>query len=85
MTNHPLTTKPAAPGGNTPAPDLAARVAALELFAQQLVLVLDAEGVMNADALTRWMSLARARMLETGSVPAAHVHALAQLQRLVMA
>lgn len=60
-------------------------MAALELFTQQLVLVLDAEGVMNADALTRWMSLARARMLETGSVPAAQVQALEQLQKLVMA
>lgn len=60
-------------------------MAALELFAQQLVLVLDSEGVMNAEALTRWMSLARARMLETRSVPAAQVQALEQLQRLVTA
>lgn len=85
MTNHPLPSTPPNPGNATPSPDLADRVAALELFAQQLVLVLDAEGVMNADALTRWMSLARARMLETGSVPAAQVQALEQLQRLVTA
>lgn len=85
MTNHPLTSTETTPGNATPATDLADRVAALELFAQQLVLVLDAEGVMNADALTRWMSLARARMLETGSVSAAQVQALEQLQRLVMA
>lgn len=83
MTNHPIPSTEATPGNATPA--LADRVAALELFAQQLVLVLDAEGAMNADALTRWMSLARARMLETGSVPAAQVQALEQLQRLVTA
>lgn len=85
MTNHPLPSTPTTPVNATAAPALADRVAALELFAQQLVLVLDAEGAMNADALTRWMSLARARMLETGSVPAAQVQALEQLQRLVTA
>ena len=41
------------------------RVAALELFLQQLVFVLDAQGAMNADALTRWIDLARDRMLSS--------------------
>lgn len=38
---------------------------------------------MNADALTRWIDLARDRMLSTGSTPAPQVHALARLQWLV--
>ena len=59
------------------------RVAALELILQQLVFVLDAQGAMNADALTRWIDLARDRMLSTGSTPAPQVHALARLQWLV--
>lgn len=58
-------------------------MAAIELFAQQLVLVLDAEGTLNAAALTRWMTLARTRMLQTGSVPPSQAHALARLQQLL--
>lgn len=61
------------------AAELADRVAALELYLQQLVFVLDAQGAMNADALSRWMALARARMLSTGSAPISQVQALAQL------
>lgn len=64
-------------------PPLAARVAALELFAQQLVFVLDAQGKLNAEALMRWMTLARERMQATGSVPPPQVHALARLQALL--
>lgn len=66
-------------------PTLPDRVAALELFAQQLVFVLDAQGKLNADALMRWMTLARERMQATGSVPPPQVHALAQLQQLLEA
>lgn len=66
-------------------PTLPDRVAALELFAQQLVFVLDAQGKLNADALTRWMQLARTRMLQTGSVPPSQAHALARLQQLLEA
>lgn len=64
---------------------LADRVAALELFAQQLVFVLDAQGKLNADALTRWMALARTRMEQTGSVPPSQTQALARLQQLLEA
>ena len=60
------------------------RVAALELFLQQLVFVLDAQGAMNADALTRWICTARARMQATGSAPRAHVEALGRLAQQVM-
>lgn len=63
--------------------ELAERVAALELFLQQLVFVMDAQGMMKAEALTRWMALARSRMLATGSAPARDVAALARLQQLV--
>lgn len=62
---------------------LADRVAALELLLQQLVFVLDAQGAMNADALTRWMDRARSRMQATGSVPPAQVAALGRLAQLV--
>ena len=58
-------------------------MAALELFLQQLVFVLDAQGAMNADALTHWIDLTRDQMLSTNSTPAAQVHALARLQWLV--
>lgn len=62
---------------------LADRVAALELFAQQLVLVLECEPVFSADALARWMELSRARMIETGTAPLGHVLAHGRLQRQV--
>lgn len=52
---------------------------------QQLVFVLDAQGTLNADALTRWIDRARSRMAETGSAPDAHICALARLQALVQA
>lgn len=60
-------------------------MAALELFAQQLVFVLDAQGKLNADALMRWMTLARERMQATGSAPPPQVNALARLQQLLEA
>ena len=60
------------------------RVAALELFLQQLVFVLDAQGAMNADALTRWICTARARMQATGSAPRAHIEALERLAQQVV-
>ena len=66
-------------------PALADRVAALELFAQQLVFVLEAQGKLNAEALMRWMAMARDRMHATGSVPPPQVHALARLQQLLEA
>lgn len=78
MTNHPLKT-----AASATTQELAERVAALELFMQQLVFVLDAQGALNADALTRWINVARSRMLTTGSTPAGHVDALARLQRQV--
>lgn len=75
-------TAPTAPEASPAA--LADRVAALELLMQQLVFLLDAQGVMKAEALTRWIALARARMQETGSVPASQVAALAQLAQQVV-
>lgn len=50
---------------------------------QQLVFLLDTNGALNADALNRWISTARARMLTTGSVPLPQVLALTRLQRQV--
>lgn len=82
MTHHLSSNETAAPQQPS-AQALAERVAALELFLQQLVFVLDAQGAMNADALTRWISLARSRMLMTGSVPASEVAALTRLLQQV--
>ena len=65
------------------AQELAERVAAIELFLEQLLIVLDGEGVMNTDALMHWISLARSRMLMTGSAAPRDVAALARLQRQV--
>lgn len=62
---------------------LADRITALELFAQQLVLVLSAQGRLNERALTRWMALTRERMQDTGSATPGEVQAHAQLQRLL--
>lgn len=88
MTNHPSPTQAASAATLAamplePAEPLAERVAALELFVQQLLLVLEGEGVMNTDALMHWMTLARSRMLMTGSVPPRTVVALSRLQRQV--
>lgn len=85
MTIHPSPTPAAAQQPQPDAQALADRVAALELYMQQLVFVLDAQGKLNADALTRWINLARSRMAETGSAPDAHISALARLQALVQA
>ena len=62
---------------------LADRVAALEMFAQQLVLTLSAQGRLNERALMRWMALTRERMQHTGSATPGEVQAHAQLQRLL--
>jgi|GEM_PF-3581248 len=62
---------------------LAERVAALELFAQQLVLVLEAHGALDAALLDRWLTTCRAAMLRTASVPPRTVVALTRLQRQV--
>lgn len=62
---------------------LAERVAALELYLQQLVFVLDAHGALSTDALTRWVSLARNRMQATGSTPPAEAAALGRLAQRV--
>ena len=67
----------------TPADALADRVAALELFAQQLVLVLEAQGALDAQGLDAWLTVARAAMLRTASVPPRQVVALTRLQRQV--
>lgn len=55
------------------------RVAALELLAQNLVFVLDAQGALNADAFADWMAIAIGRMRATDSVPAAETNALQNL------
>lgn len=81
MTNHPL---PCSTSPQPTPPQLHDRVAALELFVQQLVLVLECEPNFSAHALARWMELSRARMLETGSAPAPVLAALSQLQRQVL-
>lgn len=81
MNSNPSQAANAAPVETT----LADRVTALELFAQQLVLVLDAQGRLNADALMRWMDTARARMQQTGSATPGEVQAHAQLQRTLEA
>ena len=60
-----------------------ARIAALELFVQHLVFLLDVAGAVHTDALNRWIDNARERMLITGSVPAEQVAALGALQALV--
>lgn len=66
-----------------PADALADRVAALELFAQQLVFVLEAQGALDAQGLDGWLTTARAAMLRTASVPPRTVLALTRLQRQV--
>lgn len=66
------------------APTIDQRVEALELFVQQLVLVLECETNFTAEALARWMDVARSRMRATRSVPAATDQALAALQRKVL-
>lgn len=82
MTNHPLNQQAAAAATQH---ELAERVAALELFMQQLVFMLDVSGTLKADALNNWIDLARSRMEQTGSTPAHDVAALARLQALVQA
>jgi hypothetical protein len=82
MTNHPRNNTAVAAA--TEPQDLADRVAALELYLQQLVFMLDAQGALDADALAAWLALAGARMQTTGSVPPAHCRALERLNDQVM-
>lgn len=71
------------PGHGPTGHTLADRVAALELFTQQLVLVLEAQGTLDAQGLDAWLTLSRAAMLRTGSVAPGPVLALTRLQRQV--
>lgn len=66
------------------APTLDQRVEALELFLQHLVLVVECETRFTAEAMNRWMDLARQRMQATGSVDPGTQHALAVLQHSVL-
>lgn len=66
------------------APTLDQRVEALELFMQHLVLVAECETHFTAEALGRWMDMARQRMQATGSTQPGTQQALAVLQRRVL-
>ena len=57
-----------APSSN-PAPSLSVedRLDAIELFLQQLVLLLEAEPVVTAATVTTWTTLAGAHMRQSGS------------------
>lgn len=66
-------------------PTIDQRVEALEMFMQHLVLMLESEPTFTAEALDRWLCVARQRMQATGSVAPSTRAALAQLQRRVLA
>lgn len=66
------------------APTLDQRVEALELFMQHLVLVVECETHFTAEALGRWMDIARDRMVVTQSTQPGTQQALAALQRRVL-
>lgn len=68
-----------------PPPTTEQRLDAIELFLQHLVLVAECEPRFTADALTRWLDIARQRMQATGSVATGTQAALARLQRKVLA
>lgn len=85
MTQHPSTRRPQAAETKKPQASLNDRVAACELLLQHLIFVLDASGGLNTEAFDRWLTIARDRMLATGSVPQSEVAALARLQALVQA
>jgi hypothetical protein len=70
-----------APSSN-PAPSLSIedRLDAIELFLQQLVLLLEVEPVVTAANIRAWVNIASARMRQSGS---ASGHQLAALARLV--
>lgn len=82
----PSTQAPTAAPATTPmaAPTLDQRVEALELFMQHLVLVVECEPQFTAEALARWMDVARQRMQATGSTQPDTQEALAVLQRRVL-
>lgn len=65
-----------------PAPSLSVedRLGAIELFLQQLVLLLEVEPVVTAANIRAWVNIASARMRQSGS---ASGHQLAALARLV--
>lgn len=82
----PSTQSPTAAPATAPmaAPTLDQRVEALELFMQHLVLVVECETHFTAEALGRWMDIARARMRETASTSPGTQQALAALQHHVL-
>lgn len=82
----PSTQAPTAAPATAPmaAPTLDQRVEALELFMQHLVLVVECETHFTAEALGRWMDIARERMRTTGSTSSSTERALASLQQSVL-
>lgn len=60
------------------------RLEAIELFMQHLVLVAECEPTFTAEALGRWLCVARQRMQSTGSVQPGTRSALARLQQRVL-
>ncbi|OGB68589.1 MAG: hypothetical protein A2486_16140 [Burkholderiales bacterium RIFOXYC12_FULL_65_23] len=64
----------------SPLPSIEDRVAAIELFLQQLVLLLETEPAITATLLATWTRLAGAHMRRSGSASAQQ---LAALDRLV--
>ncbi|SFE88499.1 hypothetical protein [Paracidovorax wautersii] len=85
MTHHPSTHRPQAAETKKPQASLHDRVAACELLLQHLVFVLEASSSLDIEAFDRWLTIARDRMLATGSAPQSVVAALARLQALVQA
>lgn len=69
-----------------PAPTalLQARVEALELMLQALVLVMESEPRFTARKLQAWLDICTERMHATGSTAPATLAALARLQREVL-
>jgi hypothetical protein len=63
--------------------ELADRVAALELFTQQLVFLLDVHNAVRADALERWLTTVTDRMREHRSATPAQLRALQLLTQRV--
>lgn len=81
-----MPTQPTAAPATAPmaAPTLDQRVEALELFMQHLVLVVECETHFSAEAMGRWMDIARQRMQVTGSTQLGTQQALTVLQRRVL-
>ncbi len=61
-----------------------ARIEALEIFMQHLVLVLECEPHFTAAGMAHWMEQARERMRTTASAAPSTDAALARLQQLVL-